>query len=67
MNGKHTVNGLYSHSDASDYIYTDRGMHFSDGISAIRLPPNDQVQILDIISTTFTIIMWLNNFNNVGR
>ena len=67
LNNKHAVNGLNSSSDSFDCLYSDRGLYFADGTSALRLPPNNQVQTLDRISTPYTVIMWVNNLKSEGR
>lgn len=65
-NGMHAVNGIYSIPDSNDCLFSDRGLYFSHANSALKLPPNDQIQTLHRISTPFTTIMWINNFKTEG-
>ena len=67
LNSNHAVNGLYSTKDSYDCLYSDRGLYFSHSQSALRLPPNDRVQNIYRISTPYTVILWVNNFNTEGR
>ena len=67
LNSNHGVNGLNYIEDDSDCFYSDRGLYFSHQTSALRLPPNDQVQNIHRISNPYIAIMWVNNFNTEGR
>ena len=65
-NNNHAVNGVSSSKDSNDCLYSDRGLYFSHETSALKLPPNDKIQNEYKIPAPYTVIMWLNNFQNQG-